>query len=160
MKTTKTKPKAEKRPIGRPPEAVPQDKADSIIEWISEGKTLREWCRQNGPSYRTVYDWLEKDKEFSSRFARARDLGFDVIAEEALAIANTPVEGVRVEEGKDGTKKVTEDALGHRKLQIETRLKLLAKWNPKKYGDKLDIEHSGTVALDARIIEARKRVGK
>ena len=26
--------------------------------------------------------------------------------------------------------------LGHRKLQIETRLKLLAKWNPKKYGDR------------------------
>jgi hypothetical protein len=26
--------------------------------------------------------------------------------------------------------------LGHRKLQIETRLKLLAKFNPKKYGDR------------------------
>jgi hypothetical protein len=29
----------------------------------------------------------------------------------------------------------------HRKLRIETRLKLLAKWNPKKYGDKL--AHTG-----------------
>jgi hypothetical protein len=27
--------------------------------------------------------------------------------------------------------------LGHRKLQIETRLKLLACWNPKKYGTKV-----------------------
>mgnify|MGYP003348157682 FL=1 len=26
--------------------------------------------------------------------------------------------------------------LGHRKLQIETRFKLLSKWNPKKYGDR------------------------
>lgn len=26
---------------------------------------------------------------------------------------------------------------------VETRLKLLAKWHPKRYGDK--IEHSGTV---------------
>ena len=33
------------------------------------------------------------------------------------------------------------DMLGHRKLQIETRLKLLAKFNPKKYGDK--VVHSG-----------------
>jgi len=39
----------------------------------------------------------------------------------------------------DGEKKTVreEDMLGHRKLQIETRLKLLAKWNPKKYGEKL-----------------------
>ena len=29
----------------------------------------------------------------------------------------------------------------HRKLRIDTRLKLLAKWNPKKYGDKL--AHTG-----------------
>jgi hypothetical protein len=27
--------------------------------------------------------------------------------------------------------------LGHRKMQIETRLKLLACWNPKKYGNKV-----------------------
>jgi hypothetical protein len=31
--------------------------------------------------------------------------------------------------------------LGHRKLQIETRLKMLAKFNPKRYGDK--VVHAG-----------------
>jgi hypothetical protein len=31
------------------------------------------------------------------------------------------------------------DMLGHRKLQVETRLKLLAKFNPKKYGDALKL---------------------
>ncbi|MNT50547.1 hypothetical protein D3C72_1874720 [compost metagenome] len=35
------------------------------------------------------------------------------------------------------------DMLGHRKLQIETRLKLLAKWNPKRYGDRMTQEHVG-----------------
>jgi len=41
----------------------------------------------------------------------------------------------------DGEKKTVreEDMLGHRKLQIETRLKLLAKWNPKKYGERLAV---------------------
>ena len=37
--------------------------------------------------------------------------------------------------------------LGHRKLQIETRLKLLAKWDPKRYGDKVDLNHGGEVGL-------------
>jgi hypothetical protein len=47
----------------------------------------------------------------------------------------------------------------HRKLRIDTRLKLLAKWNPKKYGDKQAIEHSGevTFGLAERINAARKR---
>jgi hypothetical protein len=29
--------------------------------------------------------------------------------------------------------------LGHRKLRIETRLKLLACWNPAKYGTKVQV---------------------
>ena len=33
------------------------------------------------------------------------------------------------------------DMIEHRKLRIDTRLKLLAKWNPKKYGDKM--AHTG-----------------
>jgi hypothetical protein len=35
------------------------------------------------------------------------------------------------------------DMLGHRKLQVETRLKLLAKWDPKRYGDMVRQEISG-----------------
>ena len=35
------------------------------------------------------------------------------------------------------------DMIEHRKLRIETRLKLLAKWNPRKYGDKVQQELSG-----------------
>jgi hypothetical protein len=123
--------------VGRPAEPVPQDKADSIIEWISEGKTLRDWCRQpNTPTFRTVYNWLEKDDEFSARFARARDIGFDCIAQECLDIADNLFEGIRTKETNNGVETFREDALGHRKLQIDTRLKLLAKWNPKKYGDR------------------------
>lgn len=115
--------------------------AEAIIDWIAQGKPLRAFCRRRGsPAWRTVYDWLEANADFAARFARARDMGADAIAEEALAIADTPLEGVRREEGgKDGSKRVYEDMLGHRKLQVETRLKLLAKWNPKKYGEKLAV---------------------
>ena len=112
---------------------------DAIIEWISDGKPLREFCRQpSTPNWRTVYLWREAHPDFDTRFARARDMGADAIAERALEIADTPLEGVRREiGGRDGDKEVHEDMLGHRKLQVETRLKLLAKWNPKKYGDRL-----------------------
>lgn len=115
---------------------------NAIVHWIGEGKTLRDYCRkEDSPGYVTIYDWMREDKVFDERIARARDAGYDIIAEEALAISNTPLIGERVTESEDGKSITREDMLGHRKLQIETRLKLLAKWNPKKYGDRLT--HSG-----------------
>ena len=117
-----------------------------IHAWIESGKTLREYCRQEGkPSYGTVYDWLEedakKDKVESARFARARDLGEQQILQECMEIADTPMIGEIVTIKPDGKEIKRADMIEHRKLRIDTRLKLLAKWNPKKYGDKL--EHSG-----------------
>lgn len=140
-KSTKTK--AEPKPRGRPPEPVPADKAEEIINWISQGKTLREWCRQNDIHYSTVYLWMEKDESFNQRFARARDIGHDAIADEAMNILDEEPE-MAVSEG--GARR---DAgyVAWQKARAEFRLKLLAKWNPKKYGDKMNVEHQGGINL-------------
>jgi hypothetical protein len=125
--------------VGRPPEPVPQDKADAIIEWISHGKTLREWCRDNGVHYSTVYLWLEKDDGFAQRFGRARELGQEVIAEEALEITDTfPL----MADSESGSR-VDSGHVAWLKNRAEMRLKLLAKWNPKRWGDKVDLTSAG-----------------
>ena len=117
--------------------------ADQICELVSNGVNLRSVCRMEGmPSWRTVYNWVVEKPDFGSRLARARELGYDAIAEEALEISNTPkigtkkVYGSGAKEGEDSLTMTEEDMLGHRKLQIETRLKLLACWNPAKYGNR------------------------
>lgn len=86
------------------------------------------------PAWRTVYDWIGRDEELSAHIARARDLGFDAIAEECLDIADDSSQDYR-----DTDKGLVYDAehVQRSKLRIETRLKLLAKWNPKKYGDRI-----------------------
>ena len=118
--------------------------ADAICERIAEGETLSEICRSDGmPKRRTVYDWLRAHVEFAKAMDIARDVGADAIADEALRIADTPQVGSRREKSEDGFKVVREDMLGHRKLQVETRLKLLAKWCKGKYGDRLDLNHGG-----------------
>ena len=110
-----------------------------ICERIAGGETLRAICREEGkPSWSIVYRWIEADEEFASRIAQSRQLGYDAIAEEALEIANTPFEGVKYVNGPMGSTETREDAVQHRKLQVETRLKLLAKWAPKKYGERID----------------------
>lgn len=140
-----------KRGRGRPAKHTPQ-LIEEICQRISEGEPLAEICRlAHMPERRTVYDWLAADADFSSRFARARDVGFDAIAEEALKIADTPQDGVVIEDDGEKVKEKRGDMLGHRKLQVETRLKLLAKWNPKKYGDRQEINHSGTIGLESLV---------
>ncbi len=153
-----------KKKTGRPSKYDP-DIAQQICEQLSDGIPLREICRQEGyPSYRAVYRWMVADEELSSLIARAREIGYDLLAEECLYIADNPKTGKRTtftsgaEEGEDSMTVVEEDMLGHRKLQIETRLKLLAKWNPKKYGDKVqvggDAENPLTVTADVSLFDA------
>lgn len=127
---------------GRPTKYTPEI-ARKICEGLSEGIPLRQICRDNEgfPAWRTVYDWMWRDQELSTAIARARDIGYDALAEECLYIADTPMMGKKkvftsgAEDGEDSVTVTEEDMLGHRKLQIETRLKLLAKFNPKKYGE-------------------------
>jgi hypothetical protein len=131
----------EKRPHGRPT-TYTLKAADEICERLADGEYLRVICRdEHMPSWRTVYGWMEAREDFSARIARARVMGRDAILEDTLIIADTQEEGVRTEKSESGVKEVREDMLGHRKLKIETRFKVLAKWDPKKYGEK--VTHAG-----------------
>jgi hypothetical protein len=99
---------------------------ERIIEGLTDGVPLRVLCRQDDiPSWRTVYDWMNADPSFASRVAYARDLGFEAIAEDILDIA-------------DDTPAIS-DHVQRSKMRIDTRLKLLACWSPKRYGNKQDV---------------------
>lgn len=111
--------------------------ADEICHLVSEGRPLKTFCREKGLPWRTVYDWVRDHPDFAERYQLARDMGMDAIAEEALEIADTPQVGTIVTEKGTSTETRTEDMLGHRKLRFDARLKLLAKWNPKKYGERV-----------------------
>jgi len=96
------------------------------------------------PDRTTVWDWTKTNSEFSQRIARAREDGFDCIAHDCLEIAD--------ETGRDT--KFTEHGevpdgewISRSRLRVETRLKLLAKWDPRRYGDKVEHEVSGSVQV-------------
>jgi hypothetical protein len=152
-KTGKQPPIAPKRPRGRPIGACTKktpELCDEIIQRISEGETLASICRDDDrmPQRQKVYDWMDKDDDLARRFARARIKGFDAIAEET----------VRIADGKDNP---GEDA-SIRRVRVETRLKLLAKWDPKRYGERIEqsIEiETGPKTLES-IRERALRIGR
>lgn len=128
---------------GRPSKYTPE-LVEEIAERLAKGEPLAAICRDaHMPHDSTVRDWMEARPEVSLAIARGRESGEEWLMAECLQIADTTKEGVRVKITDDGMETVREDMLGHRKLQIDTRLKLLAKWNPKKYGDKMDLTSGG-----------------
>lgn len=151
----------QKKPIGKA-STFNDDVFQKICERIADGEPLRQICREQGmPAYRTFYDWIDKDNallsnenedvratslNLSARFARAREDGHDAIAEEALKIADDGTNDWMEKQDKDGKNigwQLNGEHVQRSKLRIETRLKLLSKWNPKKYGDKVELSGPG-----------------
>lgn len=136
-KTKKAKP-AKKKPLpkknGRPTKRN-ESVIARILDGLAKGTPLTIICKPDDmPAPQTVYDWMGGDKDLSGAIARARDSGFDAIASDTLTIAD------------GGCGDVQRD-----KLRVETRLKLLAKWDPKRYGERVDLNHSGSVDIEVTI---------
>ena len=130
-----------KHAIGRPSSYDPVV-AEKICELLSEGIPLREICRMEGmPAWRNIYFWMARDEDLSAHIARAREMGYDSIAEECLDIADNSTNDYMDREfrnahGKIEVERVVDsEHIQRSKLRIETRLKLLAKWS-NKYSDK------------------------
>jgi hypothetical protein len=91
------------------------------------------------PTVYTFYDWLHTHSDLDKTYARARDIQFDLQAEQLRHTARTPLVGeITVDRsgGKDGnTSEVRRaDNVDRARLIIETDKWLLAKQRPKKYG--------------------------
>lgn len=107
------------------------------------------------PDKSTFYRWLQKKPQFRDMYARAKELQLTVIADEILAIADTPVVGMTiVDKGGGKQEKRRGDMIQHRTLQIETRKWLLAKLKRKEFGER-DIPDTGADRLN-EIVAAMK----
>lgn len=145
------------KPTGRP-SSYTKAVGDAICARLAEGESLRSICRDDGmPERKTVAKWATDNVEgFGFQYARAREMGLDVLAEEAVEIADTPVEGVRLEKSESGIKEVREDMLGHRRLQVDTRKWYLSKLAPKKYGDRTAMELTGADGGPVQITDTER----
>lgn len=126
---------------GRPSKFTPEI-LQRIVDGLSQGTPLTVICREEGmPHDSTVRNWMEADPEVSLAIARAREAGFDQIALDALAIAdNSERDTILTDKGGEVP---NSEWISRSRLRVETRLKLLAKWDPKRYGERVAQEISG-----------------
>ena len=164
MATRKKKETVAKLPVGRPSKNTPELRKE-IADRLSKGEPLAQICRDEWmPHASTVRDWMDADADFSRAIAHAREIGFDAIAQDCLTIADdgrNDFVAARAADGDEAAMKYDADHVQRSKLRVETRLKLLAKWDPKRYGDKLDITAAVTTSTltDEQLMERATALG-
>lgn len=129
---------------GRPSDYT-SELADLILDRIAEGESLRAICRDDEmPNRATVFRWLASDAAFSDQYARAREAQAEALFEDMLEIADDSSRDTKLV-GRDGEEREVCDTefVQRAKLRVDTRKWMAGKLAPKKYGEKVALEHSG-----------------
>jgi hypothetical protein len=89
------------------------------------------------PGMTTVFRWLAQHEEFRGMYAAARQAQADYLAEELLEIADDARNDWVERRREDGTivTVLNGENIQRSRVRIDTRKWLLAKLQPKKYGD-------------------------
>ncbi|MBU6182674.1 MAG: hypothetical protein KGR46_07675 [Verrucomicrobia bacterium] len=114
-----------KKKHGRP-SIWSQELADQICERISNGETLRAVCRDIKIAPSTVIEWTWKNKEFFEQYTRARQKQADAYADMILDEAFNSID----------------PQIG--RLRVDALKWVASKLAPKRYGDKVEVEQTGT----------------
>jgi len=121
-------------------EEVNAEKAAKVCELVAEGQSLRAACEAVGVKNPTFLLWCDKDAALAEQYARAREKGIDAEFERLQEAVEEPPE-----RGPSGG--VDAGWVAWKRLQVDTKKWALSKKAPKKYGDKLDIEHKGGLSV-------------
>lgn len=128
--------------------------ADDICTRIANGENLRRICADEGyPARSSVMSWLASSNKtyagFREQYARAMSLRADYWADEILEIAddgsNDWVPRKRAGGASDAV--LNHEHVTRSRLRVDTRKWLMARMEPKKYGDRVQNELSGTLGV-------------
>jgi hypothetical protein len=128
--------------------AYKQNEIDEIFNYvckeIESGKTLRNILKEDKmPSSRTFFIWLDLYPDKVKQYARATELRAEAIFDDILSIADQNENDTYINEF--GIEIINSDVIQRSRLRIDARKWVLSKLNPKKFGDKVQTEHSGEV---------------
>jgi len=127
---------------GRPSLYTPE-LAERICAELAKGRTLKSVCRDEGmPVEATVRAWaLDKEGSFFARYAKAREIGYLVMADETIDIADDGTNDYMARLGPDGETAyvLNGEHVQRSRLRVDTRKWLLSKALPKLYGDRIAV---------------------
>ena len=120
---------------------------DIFLQIKLDNKSVRSVFRNDNPNkpeinQNTFYEWLRDNKYFGEQYARACEERADFIFDEILEITDeTKFDMVAVQQAR---------------IQVDARKWILAKMNPKKYGDKIEVDSTIKGEITNNIIDYSK----
>lgn len=115
------------------PSAFTDELADRICAAMLEGRSMRQVCEEDGMPHRsTVLRWMSENEDFATKCARARAMQADIMDDLILEVADN----------------CTPETAQADRVKIAAYQWRAAKLQPKKYGEKVELEHSGAVKVE------------
>ena len=107
---------------------------NTVCERVAAGEALHIVCSDDDmPSRQSFYRWIRDDDDLCDSYVRAREEQADRVVDECIQIADDCTDPSKA------------------RVQIAARQWKASKMAPKKYGDKLDLNHSGKIKTISRI---------
>lgn len=155
-KKTSNQAKSTKKGRGRP---TKQNQAliDKICELIALGLSNRQAAESVGITRSTLYAWLADDSDFSDQYAKACERRCHHWADELLEIADDGLNDWVEREKEHGEMHLVFNGehFQRSRLRVDTRKWALSKLLPKKYGDKIEHEHTGGINIIVSVGEKK-----
>jgi hypothetical protein len=123
-----------------------------IIDEVSLGeRSLRAICREIGISHTSFLDHVRENQQLADQYTRAKEIGDDLAFDHLRELQT-----MEPERGKFG---VDPGWVAWKRQQVDTLKWELSKRHPRKYGERVAVEHSGEIDLAGRLAAAEKRIG-
>lgn len=135
-----------------------QEKADEICELLKQGKSLRKACEETDTKAPTVLGWVEAHSSFGEQYAKARAIGYQLLADEILQISDYSTSDTYTDD--NGNERTNTEVVARSRLRVDTRKWMLSKMLPKIYGDKIavggadDMPAIGITLIERRIVKS------
>ena len=149
------KPKTPPAPVGRPTKYSDAVAAEICRLMAEEGLSVRKLCERDGmPSRITIINWLADPRraEFLNQYTQARAALADYHAEATVDIADEDTATGKLN-GEDVVVVFDSAAVARNRLRVDARKWYASKLAPKKYGDKTETVHSGSIGLGSILDE-------
>lgn len=126
--------------------------AAQICELIADGASVRAVCAsEDMPAKSTVFRWLTENKSFQDQYTRAKEAQVEVLADEILEIADDGSNDWMVRYTNGGGDApgwtLNGEHVQRSRLRLDSRKWLLSKMAPKKYGERIQQDHTHSVSF-------------
>jgi hypothetical protein len=116
---------------------------DEILGRVVEGESIVKICGPDRsdltPSTAAWYKWLDGDKDLVDRYTRACEARAEKLFEEILDISDDGTnDTISTEDGE----RLNAEHIQRSRLRVDSRKWMLSKLQPKKYGDRIEQNHT------------------